>query len=135
LGVADRVTFTGEADAAGPFWKVLDLFCQTAHGPTSGRPLATALARGIPAIATDVPGLRPPVLDAEPGLRVRPGDPDALAEAILALLDDPARARRLATLGRDWAARLSDPDREADALAALYRRVLNAAPVGRVAVV
>ncbi|HWE38090.1 MAG TPA: glycosyltransferase family 4 protein [Isosphaeraceae bacterium] len=135
LGVADRVTFTGEADAAGPFWKVLDLFCQTATGPTSGRPLAMALARGIPAIATDVPGLRPPALDAEPGLRVRPGDADALAEAILALLDDPDRARRLGMLARDWAAHLFDPDREAADLAALYRRVLDAAAVGRLAVV
>lgn len=135
LDVADRVTFTGEAEADGPFWKVLDLFCQTAAGPTAGRPLAMALIRGIPAVATDVPGLRPPALDAAPGLRVPPGDADALAAAILAVLDDPDHARRVARLDGDWAARVFDPDGEAEALAVLYARVLDDAAVGRLATV
>ncbi|HEV3163604.1 MAG TPA: glycosyltransferase family 4 protein [Isosphaeraceae bacterium] len=127
LRIADRVTFTADPGSSGTFWKVLDAFCQTSLVPTVGRPLATALAHGIPAIAADVPGLRSWMADESVGLRVPPGDTDALYRAIITLLTDPAQARIIGLRGRAWVADAFHPDREAQALAALYQRVASLA--------
>jgi glycosyltransferase involved in cell wall biosynthesis len=126
LRVADRVTFTDDPTGTGAFLKVLDVFCQTSLVPTVGRPLGLALAAGVPAVVSDVPGREVflPDADETTGLRVPPGDPEALAGAVLALLADPVRARQYGRRGRDWVARRFDPGREADALVEVYRRVL-----------
>jgi len=60
--------------------------------------LAATLAR--PVVATDVGDLRLAVVDGETGLLVPPGDPKALAEALVRLLTEPAIARRLGEAGR-----------------------------------
>jgi glycosyltransferase involved in cell wall biosynthesis len=127
LKVADRVTFTDDPTGDGAFLKVLDVFCHTAPVPTVGRALGAALAAGIPAVASDVPGLDALLPNDQTGLRVPPGDPVALADAVLALLSDPLRARRLGRRGRAWVARRFDPEGEAAALVELYRRVLDGA--------
>jgi glycosyltransferase involved in cell wall biosynthesis len=56
---------------------------------TSGLALLEAMAAGIPAVASRVGGIEE---TAPPGAAtlVEPGDPAALAEAIVALLDDPS---------------------------------------------
>jgi starch synthase len=41
------------------------------------------------------------VEDEVTGILVPPGDPDALASAILTLLKDPARARKMGKAGRE----------------------------------
>ena len=54
--------------------------------------LVEAMAAGLPVVATDVSGTRGVMAGGETGLLVPPGDAAALARAIAALLDDPARA-------------------------------------------
>lgn len=61
-------------------------------------PLAATL--GTPVVATAVGGLPDQVDHDRTGLLVPPRDPDALAEAIVALLRDPERRRRLAAGAR-----------------------------------
>jgi glycosyltransferase involved in cell wall biosynthesis len=51
-----------------------------------------ALATGCPLVSTDAGGLAEVVQDGRNGLTCVPGDPGALAAAILALLQDPDRA-------------------------------------------
>jgi phenylacetate-CoA ligase len=126
LRISDRVTFAEETGGTGALWSVLDIYCHTSLVPTVGRTLTLALAHGIPAVASDVEGLRPPAADESTGLRVPPGNADALAQAIVALLADPARGRALGHLGRAWAAGSFNPDREAALLADLYHRVAPA---------
>jgi glycosyltransferase involved in cell wall biosynthesis len=125
LRIADRVTFAGRNVIGLRFWRVLDVFCQTALIPTSGRTLALAMAFGVPAIASDIEGLRALVRHGATGVRVPPGDSSALARSILDLLADPDRTRALGQAGREAIRRDFDPDAEAQQLAALYRRVLN----------
>jgi glycogen(starch) synthase len=63
-----------------------------------------AMARARPVVVTQVGGM-PEIVDRQSGCLVPPGDPAALAEALDALLRDPARARRLGTAARRRVAR------------------------------
>jgi phosphatidyl-myo-inositol dimannoside synthase len=58
------------------------------------------MAAGKPVVATDVSGMPLAVAPGETGLLVPERQPAALAAAVLDLLDDPARGRRLGEAGR-----------------------------------
>jgi len=130
LGIAGRVTFAGDPGDCGAFWDVLDVYCHPAHRPDTGRPLATALAHGLPCIASAVPGLRSLAEDGDTGRLVPPGEPEALAGTILDLLADPAAAADLGHRARASVARRFDPGREAAELAGLYERAMAMELVG-----
>ncbi len=88
-----------------------------------GQPLVLqeALRAGCPVVAADVGGVREVTADA--ALLVSPGDPQALAAAVLRVLDDPELS---AGLARAAAARSRELPDEADAIAAalaLYERL------------
>jgi glycosyltransferase involved in cell wall biosynthesis len=79
-------------------------------------------------VAARVGGLVDTVVDGHTGLHVPPGDADAAARAIGALLADPARAARLGRAGRARAEARYGWDRVAAATEAVYRDVLAARP-------
>ncbi|MEO1368151.1 MAG: glycosyltransferase, partial [Acidobacteriota bacterium] len=103
LGIGDRVEFLGAVDDVPAFLRSLDAFVLPtwARWRMEGCPvsLLEAMATGLPAVATDIPGSRDLVEDGEGGLLVPPEDADALAGA-LGRLEDPALRSRLATSAR-----------------------------------
>ena len=129
LKIADRVTFAGIPVVGLRFWSVLDVFCQPSLVPSVGRTLATALAFGVPSVASDIQGLRALVDHERTGLRVPPGDSTALARAIDLLLADPPGARALGQEGRAMILRDFCPDDEARCLADVYAEALDAPAV------
>jgi glycosyltransferase involved in cell wall biosynthesis len=64
-----------------------------------GQVALEAMLAGRPVVASDVGGLRDVVHHEITGLRVPPGDPGALAEALDRLLGDPQLQHRLGTAG------------------------------------
>jgi glycosyltransferase involved in cell wall biosynthesis len=64
------------------------------------RALLEAAACGQPLVASDVPGCREVVVDGVTGVLVPPSDADALAAAILRLLQDAELCERLGKAGR-----------------------------------
>jgi glycosyltransferase involved in cell wall biosynthesis len=62
-----------------------------------------ASARGMPVIAARVAGLRDAVVDGVTGSLVPHGDSDALAEAVIHLLEDGHLRETMGRAGRDWA--------------------------------
>ncbi|XBO40526.1 glycosyltransferase [Alsobacter sp. KACC 23698] len=89
--------------------------------------LLEAMAAGLPALATRVPGSADAVRDGESGVLVPPGDPPALAAAIIALLRDPARRAALASSARRRFEADFTAARMARETLALYRRLLSVA--------
>src|SRR5690606_14945956 len=78
-GVADRVHFLGAVPHAElpAVLRAADLFLLTTEPPESfGIVLIEAMACGLPAIATDYPGVRA-VVDEETGVLVERGNPDS----------------------------------------------------------
>jgi len=73
------------------------------------------LAFGKPALVADEPGVDGElVLDGVTGFRYRKGDPAALAQAIVRILDDPATTRRVAERGRELVRTSGSIDRMVD---------------------
>lgn len=92
-----------------------------------GSPLAAqeALLAGRPLVTTAAGGT--PDLVGDGALLVPPGDPAALAEALVLLLDDPALRAALAGRGQRVGARLPTERAVAARIAAVYVELLEAA--------
>jgi len=97
---SDRVHFLGFRSDASALMKSLDVL--VVPSLTEGSPLVTleAMAAGTPVVASAVGGIPDQVRHDKEGLLVPPGDTGAMGEAILDLLRDPDRARRLGEAGR-----------------------------------
>jgi len=83
-----------------------------------------AMAAEVPVIATAVGGIPELVEHEHNELLVAPGDDEALAAALLALLADPARARRLALAGRQTIEQRYSFERMVHDFEALYQDTL-----------
>ena len=66
-----------------------------------GRVAAEALVAGRPVVASRIGAIPEVVRDGRDGLLVEPDDPEALADAVIRLLDDSALAERLVRSGRE----------------------------------
>jgi glycosyltransferase involved in cell wall biosynthesis len=116
LGIAERVIFAGRVDRTRHPLLVgaCDLYLLPSvhdhRGNVDGLPnaLLDALAAGCAVIASDVAGVGLAVRDGETGVLVPEQRAEALANAMLALLSDPARRARLGAAARaDVTARLT----------------------------
>jgi glycosyltransferase involved in cell wall biosynthesis len=88
------------------------------------------MAAGLPVAASAVGGLHELVVDGETGLLVRPGDPEALADALGHLLANPDYRRQLGDAGRARAETRFDLAPFRRAHVDLYRRELAAIGLG-----
>jgi glycosyltransferase involved in cell wall biosynthesis len=100
LGLEGTVRFLGTRRDLPEIYRALDLFVQPSLW--EGLPLALlkAMGAGLPVVATRVSGSREAVVDGVNGCLVDPGDPQALARAILALHRHPEARRRLGEAAR-----------------------------------
>jgi glycosyltransferase involved in cell wall biosynthesis len=126
LGVAGAVHFLGFRDDMPEITAALTVsVLPSIDCDASSAVLKEALACGVPAVATSIGGAAEILEDGETGLVVPPGDPARLAQAILAILSDPARAREMGRRGSlDVAARFT-PERLADETLRTYETLLH----------
>lgn len=109
-GVADKVHFGGYVDRAGlpDSYRSADVFLSASHCDGSSVSLMEALACGVPAIVSDIPGNLEWVREGKQGWVFADGDVDQLARLIQSARYEPAlanygaRARDLAEKQADW---------------------------------
>ncbi|MGI8856817.1 MAG: glycosyltransferase family 4 protein [Thermomicrobiales bacterium] len=95
VGMADRVIFRGQLTAGAAVRDALDaadIFCMPSRTEGMPRAMIEAMARGLPCIGSTMGGI-PELLPPED--MALPGDVDALAEIIRAVVTDPARMARM----------------------------------------
>src|SRR5690554_4552737 len=86
-----------------------------------------AMAAGLPVVATHAGGLAEIVVDGETGVLVPAGDARALAEAVRALVNAPARARALGAAGRRRVEQEYTADAMLGRLISVYDKVMEKA--------
>src|ERR687896_261907 len=96
LGIVSEERLTEELRTAKA------LVAPSIGGESFGMVLTRAFACATPAVASDIPGYRE-VATRETSITVPPGDPRALAQATIALVEDEARRRALGTAARELA--------------------------------
>jgi colanic acid/amylovoran biosynthesis glycosyltransferase len=102
LGISDQVQFLGNLteDQIANELEAADLFLLSSF--VEGIPVSAmeAMAVGVPVIATNVAGTSELIEDGRSGLLVRPADPQALADAVVRMINDYPFRLRASKLGR-----------------------------------
>lgn len=125
LGLAERFHFLGKRGDVPAILAHLDVsaLCSTSEGLSNV--IMESMAVGKPVVATRVGGNPELVQDGVTGLVVSPADSAALAKAIGALLDDPARAGSMGAAARQVAEERFSVRSMVEAHEKLYHRLLT----------
>ncbi|HKV90315.1 MAG TPA: glycosyltransferase family 4 protein [Thermoplasmata archaeon] len=127
-GVAPRVRmpgFVADERLLAAAFREARLFVLPSEYEAFGLVLLEALAQGTPVVASRVGGIPEFLEDGKAGRLVPPNDPNALAEALLALWDDPAARQRFGEYGRDQVVPRFTWERVVDELERIYRDVAD----------
>jgi len=125
-GLGPRVTFTGRVAHVEDYLRASDIFVFPSEFEALGLSLVEASACGLPCIGTRTGGIVDVIEDDASGLLVPPGDPDALAEALAALVADPERRRALGAKARAVALARFDEEEALTRYKTLFREVTGA---------
>jgi len=128
IGVAARVCFLGVVPRARLAWLMNESDVMVLPSAWEGLPVSIieSMAFGKPVVASDVGGNPELVADGVSGRVVPPGDPGALAEALLELAGDPGlRARMGAAARRGFQAGGFDPAAVGEATLGAYARAMR----------
>ncbi|HVM62156.1 MAG TPA: glycosyltransferase family 4 protein [Verrucomicrobiae bacterium] len=125
MGLRNRFVFTGlvPPQEIPRYVALMDVLAHLSLREGLPRALPQALACGKAVVAFDVDGAREVCVDGETGLLVRAGDTNALAEAVIRLLQDAALAHRMGTRGRELVQERFSEARMVQQLDELYRRL------------
>lgn len=126
LGLSNLVVFTGERDDVERCYAAFDVHVISSL-PRSEGTTTTALeaqACGVPVVATRVAAVAEVVGDGVTGLLVAPEQPEAIAQAVLRLLDDEELRAEMGTTGRAVALERFDAERTAETYVLAYEAAL-----------
>lgn len=126
LDLTASVTFHGERSDPRPFLAEALVFTQSSLSEGISLTLLEAMAAGVPVVATDVGGNPEVVETGRTGLLVPPRQPEALAAAILRLLDTPLLAEAMSHEARARVEREFDVTRMVADYETLYAQAANA---------
>ncbi len=126
LGLGDRVVFAGFRRDAHCYVGTFAVAVVPSLEEGFGLVALEAQALGVPVVASRVGGLPDVVADGKSGLLVEPADSDALATAIVSLLNDDATRARMHHAARRQAQRFS-LDAYVERLTTLYHELARPA--------
>ena len=124
-GIADICHFLGMRQDMPELYALMDVFVLPSHREGFPRAPMEASAMKVPCVVTDVRGCREVVEHGRNGLLAPLGDVQALADAIVELLSDRQKARRMGEEGRCMALARFDERLGFERVKAEYARLLR----------
>lgn len=100
LHLNDRVHLVGWLDDIAPMLAALDVCVSASHTESFGLSIVEAMAAGLPVVAAATEGAREIIEGEDTGTLVPIGDTEALASAILSLLENPTARARIGQLAQ-----------------------------------
>lgn len=109
LGLGDTVTFTGrlDQDAMVALYQQADLMLNPSRVDNTPNSILEAWASGVAVVSTNVGGVPDLVTEGQDALLVPSGDAQAMAHAVIELVENPQRLRQLQDAGRKRAQQFS----------------------------
>jgi glycosyltransferase involved in cell wall biosynthesis len=127
LGVLANVHFAGHVVDPADVLRAADVFVLPSVAEGMSNSLLEAMATGLPCVASDIGGNQDLLGPGGTGVLVGEGSPDGWAEALIGLLQDATRLKRLGGLARERVDEEFALTRVVDRYVALYRALLFAA--------
>ena len=99
LGLSRHVIFLGERNDVAELLNVMDIFVLPSKSEGLSNTILEAMSVGLPVIATNVGGNPELVIDGETGVLIQPWDASVLAAAIINLLRDNEKRKKMGDAG------------------------------------
>ena len=128
LGLNGSVLFLANRRDMPEMYASMDIFVLPSFYEGTSMAILEAMASQKPVIATDVGGTPVIVKNGENGLLVEPKNAEALAAAIIRLLEEPELSRRLAANGRAWVEKRFSAHAMGQQYKQLYEKLLGLSP-------
>lgn len=125
IGPETRIKMLGFQNDVPKLLTILDIFALPSLWEGLGRALTEAMIMGVPVVATSVNGIPELVSHRTTGMLSPPGNPRALAENILWLLDHPEEARHMSGAAKKRVVPAFSAERMIEETDALYQRLLG----------
>jgi L-malate glycosyltransferase len=129
-GVEERVHFPGQVSQTGlpRFYHSADLYLSASHSDGTSISLLEALACGLPALVSDIPGNREWIKPGVAGWLFPDGDEAALAETIIQAASDRSRLLQMGESARSLAEQRADWEENFPQLFKAYELALASSP-------
>jgi len=102
IQIHSQIHFTEFVEDTSSYYRAMDVMVLPTYREGFPNVVLEAAATGIPVIATICTGSRDAVVPEVTGLLIPPGYAEAISEAVLKLLGDPERRRRMGMAARAW---------------------------------
>jgi glycosyltransferase involved in cell wall biosynthesis len=126
-----RIHCTGFVDDTAPYYRAMDMLVLPTWREGFPNVVLEAAATGIPVITTLCTGSRDSVVHEVTGLLIPPGTPEAIFEAVLTLIRNPAKRRCMGETARAWVLEHFVNRRVLGLTAAFYKSLLTQARAGK----
>lgn len=125
LGIQDRVVFAGQSSNVGVYYAAADVLVNPSHSEGSPYVLLEAMAAGLPIVASEVGGVPEMVQNNETALLVPAGDPQAMADAIVRVLNNENFGDQLAKNASALASSRFSPEAYVRTLTGIYSEIIS----------
>ena len=126
-----RIYTTGFVVDTAPYYRAMDVMVLPTWREGFPNVVLEAAATGIPVVTTESTGSRDSVVPEVTGLLIPPGYPEAISEAVLKLLRNPERRRRMGAAARAWVVEHFVDERVLGLASAFYRSLLDVRADGK----
>ena len=123
LGLENNIVFLPVVNQVDAILPILDIFVMPSRQEGLGLSVMEAQAQGLPVVASKVGGIPSLIEDGTTGILVPPENVDALAEALMYLIENPDQAKQIGQRAKIFAKENFSVGRMIDQTYAVFKKV------------